>query len=240
MLNTQQPQKPTFRPDGQLEVHSIFPTIQGEGPFVGQRAIFIRLAGCNLQCPGCDTEYTHPSDFLQLWPVKHIIEAAQGELLRNMFVDSLAGHLVVITGGEPFRQNLFPLVDALLNEGAIVQIETNGTLYQELPYDYITVVCSPKTGSINTHLLPHIDALKYVASAADIAQDDGLPIQALGHSAMPRLARPTDEFDGFIYLQPMDSKDPAENQKNLDAVVRSVLRFGYVLGLQIHKSIGVE
>ena len=49
--------------DGTLEVHSIFKTIQGEGPFCGTPAVFIRLAGCNLQCPWCDTclLYTSPS-----------------------------------------------------------------------------------------------------------------------------------------------------------------------------------
>jgi 7-carboxy-7-deazaguanine synthase len=236
-MNAQQPQKATYRPDGMLEVHSIFLTIQGEGPFVGQRAVFIRLAGCNLQCPGCDTEYTSELG-TKLIPHEHVIEIVNETLLEHG-LDPF-NHLVVITGGEPFRQNLFPLVDALLVEGFGVQIETNGTLYQELPYDHITVVCSPKTGSINTHLLPRIAALKYVASAADIDPDDGLPLQALGHSAMPRLARPTDEFDGFVYIQPMDSKDEVENQKNLEAVLRSVMSFGYVLCLQIHKQIGVE
>ena len=56
ILNTQPIEKRHHKVD--LEVHSIFYTIQGEGPFCGTPAVFIRLAGCNLQCPSCDTNYT--------------------------------------------------------------------------------------------------------------------------------------------------------------------------------------
>ena len=59
MKNQQLADKPVLNETGlSLQVNSIFYTIQGEGPFAGRPAIFIRLAGCNLQCPGCDTEYT--------------------------------------------------------------------------------------------------------------------------------------------------------------------------------------
>ena len=81
--------------DGGLDVHSIFPTIQGEGPFVGQPAIFIRLAGCNLQCPLCDTEYTEGRIRLSV-PV--IFDAVQ-EHIR------LFAPLIVITGGEPDKHD---------------------------------------------------------------------------------------------------------------------------------------
>jgi len=57
-INQQKPE-PRAKGDGSiLDFHSMFFTIQGEGPFAGHRSIFVRLAGCNLQCPGCDTEYT--------------------------------------------------------------------------------------------------------------------------------------------------------------------------------------
>ena len=57
-MNQQAPEKQQLRGDGLLAVHSIFYTIQGEGPFAGETAVFVRLAGCNLQCPLCDTDYT--------------------------------------------------------------------------------------------------------------------------------------------------------------------------------------
>jgi len=58
MLNQQLAEKRVERQDGALEIIDIFPTIQGEGPFAGEPAIFVRLAGCVLQCPLCDTDYT--------------------------------------------------------------------------------------------------------------------------------------------------------------------------------------
>ena len=52
------PKLPFEKGDGiYLKVHSIFETIQGEGPYSGYQAIFIRLSGCNLACEFCDTEF---------------------------------------------------------------------------------------------------------------------------------------------------------------------------------------
>lgn len=228
-MNQQPIEKQHLREDGTLEVHSIFRTIQGEGPFTGQRAVFVRLAGCNLQCPLCDTDYTGSR-----WT------AGPASLVDYVREQAEPGHLVVITGGEPFRQNLRPAVQALLDAGYRVQLETNGTLYQELPYDHITVVCSPKTGSINKKLAEHLSALKYVLHADSRAQDDGLPLSALGHSASPRLARPPSVFSGIIYLQPVDEADAVKNGRHLDATIKSVMDHGYTLCLQTHKIINME
>jgi organic radical activating enzyme len=123
----------------------------------------------------------------------------------------------------------------------MVQIETNGSLFQELPYhENLIVICSPKTGSINGRLVPYIGALKYVVTAGDISSSDGLPNHALGHPAEPRLARPPLGWEGIVYVQPADSKDEATNKANLDATINSVLNHGYTLGLQIHKLISME
>jgi len=132
----------------------------------------------------------------------------------------------------------------LLENNYAVQIETNGTLYQDLPYEDITVICSPKAGSINKNLAEHITALKYVVSATEVIgvldADDGLPNNALNHPSAPRLARPPKSFQGPIYIQPADEQDDEKNLSNLKAVTGSVLKYGYLLQLQIHKIIGVE
>lgn len=229
-----QPPERVVKSSDEIVVHSIFPTIQGEGPFAGKRAIFVRLAGCNLQCPMCDTEYTSRRTPLNVPALlAYVAEAA-----------SPRPELVVITGGEPLRQPIGPLCVALLDAGFIVQIETNGTLYRDLPFDHprFNIVCSPKTHYVNPMLVWHIKAFKYVATANSLAwSQDGLPRQALEHPLHKKtLFRPPAHWPGEVYLQPVDEQDPAQNLINLDAVVRSCIQHGHRLCLQLHKLIGVE
>lgn len=258
MINNQPIEKRT-RADGSiLEVHSIFYTIQGEGPFSGVPAVFVRLAGCNLQCPWCDTDYTSRRFEAD---VAYIVGAVgytrvKGILGDHAYVGNLpnAG-LVVITGGEPFRQELAPLLRELVKAGFFVQIESNGTLpppslgtastsfayynHDTRQRDGVYLVCSPKTGKVH----PLADRLaccyKYVMDADNVDPEDGLPVTALGHTANPRLARPGLRSKP-VYLQPADHKDPAANQRNIDAVIKSCQKHGYTLQLQIHKYLGVE
>ncbi len=212
-------------------VHSIFYTIQGEGPLCGTPAVFVRLAGCNLQCPGCDTDYT--SKRKMMTPAQIV-----GRVKELM---PFEGGLVVITGGEPFRQNIAPLCYALiLGELYTVQIETNGTLPppERFPPQVI-IVCSPKAGKVHPEIARRATCFKYVLSHTSVAAD-GLPGLALGHSASPHVARPPDGFPYRIYLQPMDAQDPVDNQKNLNAVIKSCMEHGYILQLQIHKLLNLE
>lgn len=236
MINIQPIEKQDLESQG-LKVHSIFYTIQGEGPFTGFPAVFVRLAGCNLQCPSCDTDYTSHRSHLQ---VSLIIEQIEHESRFANFKP-----LVVITGGEPFRQNIAPLVEKLLINDYKVQIETNGTLYvPDLPWgkDGLTIVCSPKAGKISPLLAPHISAYKYVMRADSVDMDDGLPILALDHTSKPRVARPFPGNSKPIYLQPMDpgANDKSGYDENVKACIRSCMRHGYILQLQTHKIVGLE
>jgi len=242
-VNTQPIEKrDTNQPDGAaLEVHSIFNTIQGEGPLTGRHAVFVRLAGCNLQCPACDTDYTSRRGYMSVNTIYHRILGLAGNTVP----------IIVITGGEPFRQNLTLLVKMLTDLGYTVQIETNGTLpppsvafYELCATDTRVsgkcfVVCSPKTGKVHRELLPIICAYKYVMGWHSVGAD-GLPLLTLDHSASPQVARPDPGFGGPVYLQPMDSGNEEANRRNLKACVDSVMKHGYTLQLQIHKLIGVE
>ena len=230
-MNNQSIEKKIKSSENYLEVAEIFFTIQGEGPYTGFRAIFVRLAGCNLQCPGCDTDYTTTRKKMQIIEVLQEINNLSKETNCN---------LVVITGGEPFRQNITKLSNTLFSYGFIVQVETNGTLP---PSEGLTpntvIVCSPKTGSINYKLLPRILYFKYVLHADHIAED-GLPTNVLDHNVSSQVARPPKGDQRLVFLQPMDCKDEAQNLKNMDAVRDSCLKHGHVLQLQVHKIVGVE
>ncbi len=227
-MNTQPIEKRVSSNGIELDIHNVFPTIQGEGPFSGERAVFIRLAGCNLQCPGCDTNYTEGR---KVTPTE--------DVLMVVLASYHAPALVVITGGEPFRQNITPLVEALLTLGYRVQIETNGSLPPSPNFPTnATIVCSPKTGSVNSVIADRADCFKYVLHADGVNPDDGLPMTALDHSCKPHVYRPTRSVP--IYIQPMDSLNIAQNGRNMQAAVRSCVKHGHTLQLQIHKIIGVQ
>lgn len=229
MRNQQPPEKVDHKGGMALQVHSIFYTLQGEGPFAGRPAVFVRLAGCNLQCPGCDTDYTSTREAIPVEQLADRVAEARGPN---------KGNLVVITGGEPFRQPLAPFIRIMLRREWEVQIETNGTLYQELPEE-VVIICSPKTGSINRLLASRITALKYVLTEGEVAVD-GYPERALFNGTRSALARPPKGFKGKIYFQPYDSGNAEENKKHEQAAIRSCYLTGNTYCHQIHKLLNLE
>ncbi|MGW5054783.1 7-carboxy-7-deazaguanine synthase QueE [Actinokineospora sp. NPDC004072] len=102
------------------------PTVQGEGPSIGRRAVFIRLMNCNLTCRNCDTSYTWDSARFNLHAEGTV--ASISDLLAWATVQPV--DLVVITGGEPLMQQrrLIALAQGLADAGLQVEIETNGTI----------------------------------------------------------------------------------------------------------------
>lgn len=240
-INLQEPRKQELREDGVLSVHSIFHTIQGEGPFNGVPAVFVRLADCNLQCPGCDTEYT---SVRQLMSPPELCRA-----VRDVAGPRSKTKLIVLTGGEPFRQNFAAFARMITYSGWHVQVETNGTLwFDEFFPSRFSVVCSPKAPSINSQLLRYVTALKYVLKATEIDPDDGLPLSILENGLRP--CRPWPGFRGDVFVQPYDEyqdsahQDPTGNAQrvnsdNTKATVDVCMRYGYRLCLQTHKIVGL-
>lgn len=231
-----------------IQVHSIFYTIQGEGPFAGAPSVFVRLAGCNLQCPWCDTDYTSSRESLTPWEVVRRVFRAVPPTARDKRL------LVVITGGEPFRQDLTNLFVALLQEpGVYIQVETNGTLPPpktgwRIGFEYsfntnarkgVYVVVSPKTGKVQSAIWAVACAAKYVLDS-DHIEPDGLPSRALGLGGQHPPARVPAWVNVPVYLQPMDEKSAYRNSLHLQAAMASCLANGYILQLQLHKIIEVE
>lgn len=217
-----------------LEVEKIFLTIQGEGPYAGEPAVFIRLAGCNLKCLGCDTDYTSHREQMTMEAIYNKVKSL---LPRN--------RLVVITGGEPFRQNIKYLVRWLADSNYRVQIETNGSIYRpDFPFDLATIVCSPKVGKMHPEMVIQVAAWKYIIEGGSgnrhVDEADGLPVTVLGKTM--RVQRPPVMIGvrPQVYVQPFDSGNPEVNQLHLAAAIWSAQTFGYKLCVQIHKIIGLE
>ncbi|OIO38111.1 MAG: hypothetical protein AUJ72_03165 [Candidatus Omnitrophica bacterium CG1_02_46_14] len=111
------------------EISEIFSSLQGEGPYLGVKQIFIRFGRCNMQCTYCD-------EMAKMNEEKFLIVNLD-EMLRTIGTfESEKGphHSVSLTGGEPlfytpFLKNLLP---KLKEKGFTVYLESNGTLPGEL------------------------------------------------------------------------------------------------------------
>ncbi|MFV2198733.1 7-carboxy-7-deazaguanine synthase QueE [Nocardiopsis sp. LOL_012] len=115
---------PTY--DGpDLVVSEVFgPTVQGEGPSSGRRAVFVRLADCNLACSWCDTPYSWKWD--EYVRRQETYRCNAGEILSRAHSSDV--DLVVVTGGEPLLQEALELSVGVLTDGGLdVEVETNGT-----------------------------------------------------------------------------------------------------------------
>lgn len=137
-------------------LEEVFSSVQGEGPWVGERQIFVRLHGCHLSCAFCDTPESSTPEFCRIerTPGMRDFEEAPNpcsveELTQLLLVfDQPRGlhHSVAITGGEPllrvaFLEELFP---RLKQEGFNIYLETAGDLYRGLSkvihwVDYISM-----------------------------------------------------------------------------------------------------
>lgn len=111
-----------------MRINEIFYSLQGEGRYAGTAAIFIRFAGCNLNCDFCDTKHQTYKEY------------TNAELLREIKRYAPCDR-VILTGGEPSLQITNELIDLLADHGYFINVETNGT--RPLP-TVNWVVCSPK------------------------------------------------------------------------------------------------
>jgi 7-carboxy-7-deazaguanine synthase len=228
------PLRKILGPSDTLWVQEIFPTIQGEGPLAGMPAVFIRLAGCNLACTFCDTEFESSE-----WHPK-LAEVAD-EVVG--VVREYAISLVVITGGEPMRQDIEPLVRTLLESGYTVQIETAGTIWREnlrtLLQSGLSFVISPKTGKVAPEFHDIGADWKYIIRQGAVDDFTGLPNKTTQANERDMLlARPQNSRD-TIWLQACDEHDAEKTRANVLLATQLVMKHGYRLSVQIHKIIGL-
>ena len=115
-----------------LQLAEIFYSVQGEATYCGTPAVFVRLAGCNLACHFCDTDYS----------LKFV--ASVEDVVQRVRAESSDCPMVILTGGEPTLQaESLKLVDALQRDGRRIHIESNGTTLVTLPPD-VWLTVSPK------------------------------------------------------------------------------------------------
>lgn len=202
-----------------LKIKEIFLSIQGEGPYVGYSAIFVRLAGCNLTCSFCDEHHASP---FQKMTNEAIVKRINS--LSNSC--TVSPEIVVITGGEPFLQDFSGLVNKIHEMTCCdVHVETNGTFDADrynFPYDKMIIVCSPKKDQVvHPTMCEKITYFKFVVKKGDVI-----------YFICPTM--------NVVYVQPIDENDKIKNEANIKWAIHLCIMFNYRISLQTHKILKVR
>ena len=219
-----------------MHLIELYKSVQGESSFAGLPCIFVRLAGCNLRCAWCDSEYTFSGG--RAYTADEIV--AQIEALAPC-------RLIEFTGGEPMLQakELLPLMERLLAQNYTLMMETSGERpLEEVPkavHKIVDVKCPGAGSAANSFRIENLDAvtkddeIKFVISDRadyDFARDF-IRAYALHEKA------------GQILLSPAFSKAPSLLRTTDNAILDPRILVEWMmadgidarLSLQIHKFI---
>lgn len=164
-----------------LAPNGIYWSIQGEGHLRGQQMAFVRLAGCSVGCPQCDTDY---SVELKL----SAEEIAKG--VDEVMPDGLRERWVWITGGEPYDRDLRELLKCFRGHGFSIAVATSGVHRVIEPVDWLSV--SPHGGELIQRFGSEIKLVDML-NGMDLAEWVS--------------SNPDDTTDYFIrYVQPLSEK----------------------------------
>ncbi|USD38757.1 7-carboxy-7-deazaguanine synthase QueE [Ferrimonas sp. SCSIO 43195] len=221
-----------------LPVNELFETIQGEGQFTGVPAVFVRLQGCPVGCPWCDTRHT--------WELKDADEVARegvigisgdaprwasyevAQLVALLTDGRFQARHLVITGGEPCLYDLRALTEQMHQAGWRCQIETSGCAEVKVD-DHTWVTVSPKINMkgglpVLTSALQRADEIKHpVALEKHIEELD----QLLQGVALPRQPQ--------ICLQPISTQKRAT-----EMAIRVCIERNWRLSVQTHKYLNID
>lgn len=144
------------------KVNEIFYSLQGEGRWMGRPAVFVRMSGCNLKCPFCDTDFRGYS------------EMSADDILSRCLEEGGECRFIVLTGGEPSLQVDEQLIATLHQAGYYLSMETNGT--HAIPEGIDWVTCSPKVDFTEggEPIVKQVDELKLVFDGEHQISDHGI------------------------------------------------------------------
>ena len=222
--------------DQVLNINEMFETIQGEGVYTGVPAIFVRLQGCPVGCPWCDTKHTWTLDENLIDSVDAVINKSE-ESERFFGISDLgllalfeqqgynAKH-VVITGGEPCMYDLTGLTELLHERGFTSQIETSGTF---------EVKCAQQTWVTVSPKVNMKGGYDVLTSALQRANEIKHPIAMQKHvDELDALLAGIDLTDKVVCLQPISQQTRAT-----ELAIKTCIDRNWRLSLQTHKYVGI-
>jgi 7-carboxy-7-deazaguanine synthase len=192
------------------------PTLQGEGAHAGRAVVFLRFAACNLDCAGCDTDFS-PEGAQRFTAAEVVMQLRALDVGRT--------RRVVVTGGEPTLQWDAPLAAALRAAGFRVHMESNGTRPLAAPVDWLTVSPKPQHHPAGLALAEQLPA-----SEIKVVIDDSVDAAALDRYAE---RWPCEHH----FVQPWMDARYDHNLARAIALVHARPRWR--LSLQLHKIVGV-
>ena len=217
-----------------IKLKELFASIQGEGPFMGYKQIFIRLCGCNLKCKYCDTDFD----------IKNAKEYSIKEL-TDFVNQHKECHSVSLTGGEPLLHTKFIKDFAKISQLPIY-LETNATLYEQLKevIDIVDYVSADIKLPSATGLEPQWDKHD---KFFEIASQKYLYIKVvfdknITNSEINEICKLAGKYDVELVLQPMMlGKTPSISSDFMEEVLDKCLQRYRKTRLipQVHKFIDV-
>jgi 7-carboxy-7-deazaguanine synthase len=216
-----------------MKIAEIFASIHGEinGHTQGRMVTFIRISGCSLQCPWCDTAHTQDPNYGTEMSVMQILSRAKE--LKNKYI--------CITGGEPLlnKKNALELIEWLWKEKFHISIETNGTVditpfyryVESFVIDYKVGIKNFKSKMVLTNYLSlgKKDVIKFVVNK-DTIQESIEQYRFLKSFYLNNSWEPTFAFSPII------SKD--FTAKYLYNYLRNSDIHDVVISVQLHKLVG--
>ncbi|WP_258808492.1 7-carboxy-7-deazaguanine synthase QueE [Pseudidiomarina sp. CB1] len=219
-------------------INELFETIQGEGFYTGTPAIFLRLQGCPVGCPWCDTQHTWEKSAADKVELATLLakssasaqwaELTAAEILAAFKQQGFQAKHVVITGGEPAMYDLRELAQVLEAAGYRLQIETSGTFaLQVSAATWVTV--SPKLDMPGGFLV-RPDCMKR-------ANEIKHPVAMQKHiDALDNLLAQCPPADNVIIaLQPISQRSRAT-----ELAIKTCIERNWRLSVQLHKYLHIE
>jgi 7-carboxy-7-deazaguanine synthase len=218
-----------------LPVNEIFETIQGEATYTGTPAVFVRLQGCPVGCPWCDTKHTwEVEQDKEVSPTIMFLKEADAPTFSRFSVpdlieclDQFQARHVVITGGEPCMYDLREHTKAIIDSGRTCQIETSGTFPIRID-DRCFVTLSPKLdmpGGLEVLNAAYLRAneVKYpLGKESDLTKIAERVATKMKHGCV-------------LWLQPL-----SQSPKATALCVKAATEQGWKVSIQTHKFIGVR
>ena len=204
-----------------IKINEIFKSIQGESTYAGLPCTFVRLAGCNLRCTYCDTNYAYYNGK----------EISDEEIVAK--IDEYGVKFVEFTGGEPLLQEETPkLIKTLLDKGYEVLIETNGSICIGCLDKRLNIIMdykTPRSGMSERMRIKNFEFLKKTDQIKFVLMDESDYIWAKDIIVSNNLI---EKFDNILMSPAFDSLSPK-------SLVNWVLKDNLPVRvqLQIHKYI---